>query len=80
MKLLESEGVRENEKIGTTRMVHLFSCRKVKAFGRTNFISSTGCPSEHPEQRVFFGGGEMLLTEYLLHQAPVENTGRNVDT
>jgi hypothetical protein len=28
-------------------MVHLFSCRKVKAFGRTNFISSTGCPSEH---------------------------------
>ena len=32
-------------------MVHLSSFRKVKAFGRTNFISSTGCPSEHPEQR-----------------------------
>ena len=34
-------------------MVHLSSFRKVKAFGRTNFISSTGCPSEHPEQRWF---------------------------
>ncbi len=32
-------------------MVHLCSFRKVKAFGRTNSISSSGCPSEHPEQR-----------------------------
>jgi len=29
---------------------------------------------------VFCGGGEMLLTEYVLHQSPVENTGINIDT
>jgi hypothetical protein len=37
-------------------MVHLSSFRNVKAFGRTNFISSTGCPSEHPAQRIVVGG------------------------
>jgi hypothetical protein len=47
-------------------MVHLSSFRKVKAFGRTNFISSTGCPSEHPEQRNGFentnsGGASVIL-------------------
>jgi hypothetical protein len=51
-------------------MVHLSSFRKVKAFGRTNFISSTGCPSEHPEQRGFvgiFGNGLTAVSADTFH-------------
>ena len=62
-------------------MVHLSSFRKVKAFGRTIFICSTGCPSEHPEQRVDVGGERSVISggnnNTILAQGAVIGGGTN---